>query len=723
MPTSGNLLRTLVGVALAIALLLPSARSSASVKAGTASTGILQTIFVPVRFCALQGGLEAAGQTVGNATTDAALLGRLRAVNSRYYTPLANVVFRSAIPSGAGADSHIPVIADTAISEGSKPGDIADKQLNVEVHDTVDACERAWLDAYPSARGIIVLSLRNFVVPTGPTAGEETDKAGIAPGPAQAFLLDSSFPGSRNKDLCEAPRKLLQGDVGSWAAVTEVSQRGQDGVGTLAHELGHDLLVSHGDGLDNDHDGTQPPDPGPRRFDLYCDSGEFPQAIVYPGGRAAVSDPAAPCTLWTEEVLHSPAGEYMPPCSSTANAIAITPLQAELIRDAARVAPGAVEGIGILTKVAAPPSGVDLTRVSPCVVDPASCKPWVELVQSRVTGNTGANTMTFDQSLYGPIPSDAQMQYLTFADLDDNPNTGCAPGALDIPTPFGGAELVSRITVQQIGGVQQVSRTAWTCKAGELVELAGSAFSGGASNERDAATGGLISGKISMTVSNDAIGPISSTVRVQALAMQLDTGTVTVLPSAGNGTSLQLVAPTYPDCAASPAPGALGAGVVVQARGLPGGSAAALYFGSARVASASVGPGGGVTFHVPVPPGIAPGRHPLAVVVSGAAVEADCAFVTIATNGKAASVRVTKAPGRVSRGSKASLTVAVTPGARCTIGVYTSGRRSAAPGIGAKTGTAITWTWQIASSTRPGTWPIKIDCGKSGKARTSVDVR
>lgn len=102
----------------------------------------------------------------------------------------------------------------------------------------------------------------------------------------------------------------------------------------------------------------------------------------------------------------------------------------------------------------------------------------------------------------------------------------------------------------------------------------------------------------------------------------------------------------------------------------------------------------------------------LALVLTGALVSS-----------AAATVRVTKRPGRVSAGDKASVTVVVTPKARCSIGVYYSTRKSEAGGLGAKTAKTITWSWTVGSNTRPGTWPVKIDCGKSGKAQTSVTVR
>ena len=123
-----------------------------------------------------------------------------------------------------------------------------------------------------------------------------------------------------------------------------------------------------------------------------------------------------------------------------------------------------------------------------------------------------------------------------------------------------------------------------------------------------------------------------------------------------------------------------------------------------------------------------PMRAVVAIVLC-IAVAALCASSSVAAVGKvssssaAAKVRVTKRPGRVSPGDKASVTVVVSPKARCTIGVYYSTRRSQAHGLGPKTAKTITWTWGIGSSTKAGTWPVKIDCGKSGKAQTSVTVR
>jgi hypothetical protein len=102
----------------------------------------------------------------------------------------------------------------------------------------------------------------------------------------------------------------------------------------------------------------------------------------------------------------------------------------------------------------------------------------------------------------------------------------------------------------------------------------------------------------------------------------------------------------------------------------------------------------------------------VAVVVTGAV--ADSA---------AATVRVTSAPGTVYPGEMASTTVVVTPRARCTIGVYYSTRKSQAGGLSPKSAKMITWTWLVGTSTKPGRFPVKIDCGRSGKTQTTIRVR
>lgn len=83
--------------------------------------------------------------------------------------------------------------------------------------------------------------------------------------------------------------------------------------------------------------------------------------------------------------------------------------------------------------------------------------------------------------------------------------------------------------------------------------------------------------------------------------------------------------------------------------------------------------------------------------------------------GAAASVRKVAFTTVVRPSDYASLTVSVSPRARCTIKVVYKTTVSHAKGLGPKTGGRIMWRWKIGSSTRPGRWPVTIDCGKSGK--------
>ena len=91
----------------------------------------------------------------------------------------------------------------------------------------------------------------------------------------------------------------------------------------------------------------------------------------------------------------------------------------------------------------------------------------------------------------------------------------------------------------------------------------------------------------------------------------------------------------------------------------------------------------------------------------------------------AASARVTKAAftGSVQAGDEAVLTVKVAPKARCTIKVVYATVTSRAKGLTAKTGASITWKWRVGTNTKPGRWPVTVDCGKSGKLTLKLLVR
>ena len=98
-------------------------------------------------------------------------------------------------------------------------------------------------------------------------------------------------------------------------------------------------------------------------------------------------------------------------------------------------------------------------------------------------------------------------------------------------------------------------------------------------------------------------------------------------------------------------------------------------------------------------------------------------LLTLAITASAsASVRKVSFTSVVSPNEYASLTVRVSPRARCTIKVVYDTTVSRAQGLGPKTGSRITWRWKVGSNTNAGRWPVTVDCRKSGKLSLRLRV-
>jgi hypothetical protein len=273
----------------------------------------------------------------GTETIDQGITDLVQGAN-KIWAPGANIAFL--LITYPGEDGHIPnghfpVIADpkppgdsTLPFDRSHYGDIEVKDHGTsEMEDAVHSCDAAWtrggVNAPPDT--IIIIIARNFVSPTNSlpvnTVGLNTGHYKVA---------------NRNngKDLCEVPRNLTKEDILTQYVIIvdpslflpshlSDSRQGQgQGQPTtiLAHELGHALMLNHGDGLDNDSNGIAPPDPGARRFDLDCDPVEY------------------------SKYDEAPATKTSSLMSASGNITTITPLQRELARTAAILAPGAFGG-------------------------------------------------------------------------------------------------------------------------------------------------------------------------------------------------------------------------------------------------------------------------------------------------------------------------------------------------------------------------------------------
>ena len=90
-----------------------------------------------------------------------------------------------------------------------------------------------------------------------------------------------------------------------------------------------------------------------------------------------------------------------------------------------------------------------------------------------------------------------------------------------------------------------------------------------------------------------------------------------------------------------------------------------------------------------------------------------------------AGVRLVRVTSPVSAGSYATLTVAVTVRATCSINVYYKSGPSHAAGLYPKASVAgrVSWTWKVGTRTTAGRWPINVSCGHAGSLRTSFVVR
>jgi hypothetical protein len=87
-----------------------------------------------------------------------------------------------------------------------------------------------------------------------------------------------------------------------------------------------------------------------------------------------------------------------------------------------------------------------------------------------------------------------------------------------------------------------------------------------------------------------------------------------------------------------------------------------------------------------------------------------------------ARVRPVSVTSPINHGGYATLTVAVSPAATCSITVFYKSGPSSGAGLYPKRGSRISWTWKVGTRTTPGRWPISVSCGSAGSLRTSFVV-
>jgi hypothetical protein len=563
-----------------------------------------EIIQIPIRFCAIEGSPQAEGQPAGNLASGRRLFSLLRRMNDQVWLPEASILFRP-----AGGLVGIPVVKAQP-PDGFKPGDVSAADPSSTTN-----CESAWAMSAPDQKGVVVVNARivvsDLILGGGGTTG------GSTPGPDRSLWVLSSEKGTgqRGDDLCGHPRHLAVSDVTPVLRsfvydqalfqdpVTDVYVNQEfEPARVLAHELGHALMLGHGNGLDDNMDGLLPPDIGRRRFDFYCDPMMELEDRLTPFTTCELSDSLM---------------------KNGTNCTNLQPLQREMAREVAKLVPGAV-----ITDPTADPAG---QLVAPPGACPPTCTISPSLVLKKVEiSETPARQATAFAVTTVQLPQSGSNSYVVYADLDNNANTGCGTPLNGVPVGLHGAEIATEVDLAiATDGTITASPHVWKCNGSSWAEVTNGTVRATAYAQPLIIDGASAvpsgPGIITIELPDSLRGPAGDPVRLQSVSV--GKGASDSLPGTGNGGVVSLTPPVLPTCSVSTPVVAPGSSVTVAAASLPPHGTADLFLGDRQLGTTTVDGSGNISASVSIPATSAAGVQPLDVRVENSSASAPCALV------------------------------------------------------------------------------------------------